>query len=360
MKKSLVAFAMTMTMAVTALSACGGSSAGTGTTVSSEDVTKSAVSTAAATAAAKAASTTAQAASTAAGATDSGKKKVVGVILNHTQDVFMKNLQKGVQDAAAKYPNLDVKVVESGQDPNKQLSQVEEFISEKVDIICLNPCNQESSATAIDEAAAAKIPILTFNTMSTDEAQKKCVTYVGSDAIESGKIQGKYVCENILHGKGTVAYIQAIIGHQAQIDREKGFKEILAQYPDIKIVLDGSANFKQDEGMKLCENWLQSGTKFDCIVSQGSDMAYGAVLALQEAGKAGQIPVSAIDMSEDIANCLKDGSVSNSVFQDAFGQGSKTIETADKILKGEKVDTYIDIPYELVTKDNMANYDGRY
>ena len=289
-----------------------------------------------------------------------GGGKVVGVILNHTQDVFMKNVERGVKEAAEKYPDLDIKIVESGQDPAKQLSQVEEFISEKVDIIALNPTNQEASATAIDEAEKAGIPIFTFNTTSTDEAQAKCVTYVGSDAIESGRIQGRYVAEEILHGKGKIAYIQGIVGHQAQIDREKGLQEILADYPDIQIVLDGAANFMQDEAMQLTENWLQSGTDIDVIVCQGSDMAYGAYLALQDANKVGEIAISAIDMSDDVAKCIADGSIANSVFQDAIGQGKGAVEYADKILKGESVETYIDIPYELVTKDNLSDYDGRY
>lgn len=312
-------------------------------------------------AAASSAGGSAAASSGAASSADaSGEKKVVGVVLNHTQDVFMKNLERGVKEAAEEFGNLEVKIVESGQDPVKQLSQVEQFVSEGVDIIALNPTNQEASATAIDTAVAAGIPIFTFNTTSTDEAQAKCVTYIGSDAVESGRIQGQYVAEEILHGSGKVAYIQAIIGHQAQIDREKGFLEVLENYPDIEIVLDGSANFKQDETMELTENWLQSGTAFDVIVAQGNDMAYGAYLALEDAGKVGEIAISAIDMSDDIARCIEDGSIANSVFQDAFGQGHGAVEYADKILKGETVDTYVDIPYELVTKENLADYEGRY
>lgn len=292
-------------------------------------------------------------------AADSGSKQVIGVILNHTQDIFMKNVERGVKQAADANTDYEIKLVESGQDPTKQLSQVEQFISEQVDIIVLNPTNQEASASAIDAAVEAGIPIMTVNTTSTEAAQAKCVTYVGSDAIESGRIQARYVAE-LLGGKGRVAYMDAIIGHQAQIDRRAGWDEIMADYPDIEIVLDGAGNFVQADAMELTENWLQSGQEFDIVVCQGVDMACGAVLALEDAGLAGQIPVSGIDISEDGATYLENGSICNLVFQDAIGQGEQGVVTAIKILKGESVDPYIDIPYELVTTENVGDYAGRY
>ena len=289
-----------------------------------------------------------------------GDKKVVGVILNHTQDVFMKNMERGVKEAAEQHPELEVKLVESGQDPTKQLSQVEQFVSEGVDIIVLNPTNQEASATAIDAAVEAGIPIMTFNTMSTEAAQAKCVTYVGSDAVESGRIQARYVADEVLKGEGKVAYMDALIGHQAQIDRKAGWDEIMKDYPGIEVVLEGAADFVTDKGMELTENWLQSGTEFDIIVSQGADMAYGARLALQDAGKLGEIKVSSIDITNETAELLKTGDIANLVFQDAIGQGAGAVDTAAKILAGEQVESYIDIPYELVTADNVSEYDGRY
>jgi inositol transport system substrate-binding protein len=290
----------------------------------------------------------------------SAEKYKIGVVLNHAQDVFMKNLESGFIDEAAKYPELEMKLLESGMDPVKQLSQVEQLISEKMDIIVLNPANQESSATAVEAAIDAGIPIFTVNTMTTAEAQAKCLTYVGSDATESGRIQGRYVAETILKGSGKVAYMNASMGHQAQIDRYTGTMEIFSKYPNIEIVLEGSGEWRTDKAVALTENWLQSGRQFDVIVCQGADMAFGAVLALKDAGKNGQIKVSGIDISNESAKELLAGNISNLVFQDAKGQGEAGVRTALKILKGEKVPASIDIPYELITAENCSNYDGRY
>jgi inositol transport system substrate-binding protein len=296
-------------------------------------------------------------------AADAGADKIytVGVILNHTQDVFMKNLESGFIDEAAKHPEVNLKLVESNMDPVIQLSQVEQMVSEKVDVIVLNPANQESSATAVDAAVDAGIPIFTVNTMTTPEAQVKCLTYVGSDAVESGRIQARHVAEKILNGRGKVAYINATMGHEAQINRREGTIEIFADYPDIEIVLEGSAEWRTDKALALTENWLQSGAEFDVIVCQGADMAQGAVLALKDAGKrAGEIPVSGIDISDETAKELREGYISSLIFQDAKGQGEAGIRTALAIAKGETVDAVIDIPYELVTADNVSDYDGRY
>lgn len=295
------------------------------------------------------------------GAAESGDKKVIGVTINHTQDVFMKNLESGVLSAAEDYADkYEVKCVEAGQDPAEQLSQVEQFVAEGVDCIVINPVNQESSSTAIEEAVAAGIPVMTVNTMSTDEAQAECFTYVGSDAITSGEIQGQYVAEHILNGAGKVAYITGVEGSQATIDRRAGWDNVMKDYPEIEIVLEGTGNYVQADAMELVENWLQTGEEIDCIVCQGADMAVGALLALEDAGKVGEIAISGIDMSEDIAAAIKDGTIANSVFQDAIGQGYGAVEYAAKYLEGEKLESIIDIPYELVTADNVDDYEGRY
>jgi inositol transport system substrate-binding protein len=284
----------------------------------------------------------------------------IGVILNHTQDVFMKNLESGFIAEAAKYPELEMKLVESGMDPAKQLSQVEQLISEKVDVIVLNPANQESSATAVEAAMDANIPIFTVNTMTTPAAQSLCLTYVGSDATESGRIQGRYVAQSILKGSGKVAYMNATMGHQAQIDRYNGTMEIFKDYPGIEIVLEGSADWRTDKAVTLTENWLQSDREIDVIVCQGADMALGAVLALKDAGKNAEIQVSGIDISGETAKELLAGNIANLVFQDAKGQGEAAVRAALTIAKGGTVDLITDIPYELVTKDNCSDYDGRY
>ena len=297
----------------------------------------------------------------AAGSTSDEEKKVIGVTLNHTQDVFMKNLESGVLAAAEEHPEVEVKCVECGQDPSVQLSQVEQFIAEGVDVIVLNPANQESSAEAVLAAVEAGVPIMTVNTTTTEEAQKECLTYVGSDAKESGRIQGEYVAEKILGGKGgKVAYMNATMGHQAQIDRREGTMEVWENHPDIEIVLEGSGEWTTEAAMALTENWLNSGEEFDVIVCQGADMAYGALLALEDAGKAGEIAVSGIDITEDTAEALRDGTIANLVFQDAIGQGRGGVEAAIDFLNGKTLESYIDIPYELVIVDNVDDYNGKY
>ena len=346
----LLAVTMCITMTI-AMSACGKSDTATNTDEKAAEATADA-------AESDTQESDTQEADTAAA--DSGEKKVIGVTLNHTQDVFMKNLESGVLEAAKAHPEVEVKCVECGQDPAVQLSQVEQFIAEGVDMIVLNPANQEASADAIEEAVDAGIPIMTVNTTSTEEAQAKCLTYVGSDAKESGRIQGKYIAEEILKGKGKVAYIMGAMGHQAQIDRREGTLEIFEEYPDIEIVLEGTGNWNTEDSMSLAENWLNSGEEIDIIACQGADMAFGALLALEDAGKDGQIAVSGIDINDDTAEALKEGRIANLVFQDAIGQGQGGIEAAVEALNGTTLESYIDIPYELVTKDNVDDYAGRY
>ena len=288
--------------------------------------------------------------------TASGKKVVIGVALNMIADQFMTALDKGLKEEAAKYPNLEMRVVESGSNAATQLSQVEQFIADKVDLICLNPTDKKASVACVDAAVAAGIPIYTCNNKTDAAAQAKCITYVGSDAVESGVIQAKYVAETVLKGKGNVAIIQGVMGQDAQIGRYDGAMSVFKNFPDIKVVAAEPGDWDRSKSMVLMENWIKAKKPIDLVMCQTCEEAIGALLAIQDAGLEGKILVSSIDATPDALPLMEQGKFTNLVFQNARGQGVGAIATGMRILNGEKVDKETIIPYELVTMDNVKEY----
>lgn len=302
--------------------------------------------------AAKTAETTKAAAGETTKAAAEDKKIVIGVSLLGLKNEFIMNI-KNAMDAKAKELGVDL-IVSDGQDSaEKQVSQVENFIAQKVDAIILNPISMDGCKPAVEAANAAGIPILTVNTLVAN--QDKCATFVGSDAVESGRLEMEYAAK-LMNGKGNIVIMYGQMGHDAQIGRKKGLDEILAKNPEIKIVADKTGNWSRAEGLALMENWLQSGTEINAVLAQNDEMALGAMKALEDAKKLDKTLVFGIDAIPDALKAIQEGKMAGTVFQDAKGQGSGSVEAAVKIVKGEKVDSVINIPYVLVTKDDVSKY----
>lgn len=288
----------------------------------------------------------------AAGAFAAGPKQIrVGATMQWLNDTYIRLVTNAMQ-ARAKELGVQLTIVDGEGKAEKQIAQVESFIAQKYDVIIMNPMSLDGCAPAVDAAVKAGVPIFTL--VSIVKNQEKCVTYVGSDAPESGKIQGEMIIK-ATGGKGSVALMMGPIGHDAQIGRKKGLLDAFAG-KSFRIAVEQTANWQRDQGMQLMENWLQAGQKFDVVAAQNDNMAMGALMAVEKAGLAGKVLVFGIDATKDACVAVKDGRLSGTVFQDAAGQGKKAVEVAVQIAAGEKVPKTIFIPYLPVDKSNVDQY----
>ena len=281
-----------------------------------------------------------------------GKQMVIGASLLDFKNEFIMNLRDAMEKRAEM---LGVKlIVSDGQNSaEKQISQVENFIAKKVDVIIINPTSFDNCKSAIEAANKANIPILTVNTLVAN--QDKCVTFVGSDAVESGMLQMEYAAR-LLNGKGNIVILRGQNGHDAEIGRRKGTQEILNQYKNINVMYEQSGNWTRVEGMAIIENLLQSGKQIDAVLSQNDEMALGAIKALEDAGQLNKTLVFGIDAIPEALKAMEEGKMAGTVFQDATGQGAGAVDAAMKIARGGEVEPKIFIPYVLVTKENLNNY----
>ena len=286
-----------------------------------------------------------------------GKKKTIGVLMADFSDQFQVYVMDGMKEAASKLQNIDVVYMDAKYDPQKQMSQAENLIAQKVDAIVLFVVDREAGKSMIEEINKAGIPIIAVNRKLPDES--KGVAYVGSDDINAGEIQAEQMAK-LLNGKGNIAVLDGTYGHEPQIRRGQGYENILKKYPDMKIVVKNTGDWYRDKAMKLVENWIQSKIKIDGILANNDEMALGAIKALEDAGLLGKVVVSGIDATPEALEYVKAGKENYTVFQDAKGQGRKSIEVAAKVVNGEKVDKEYIIPFELVTKDKVEEYAKRY
>ena len=276
----------------------------------------------------------------------------IGVSMQGNQSGFIQYITSGIWEYQAKSaPDVKLEVVFADDDAAKQLSQVETFVSKGVDAIVLNPVDKVQSAAAVDFAHEKGIPVVTVNTIS-DSAN--VAAHVGSDDVESGRLQMQRLLD-VCGPDMKVVYVDAVLGHSAQIGRAQGYKEVLDANPSVTLVAHDTGNWSADDSMKLVENWIQSGKQFDAVACNADCQLIGVVTAIENAGLVGKVKLSGMDCDPMIMEDIKAGTVDSSIWQDGVGQGENALRIAIEAAKGNPVSDFL-LPYEVCNGENIDEY----
>ncbi|MBC6622844.1 sugar ABC transporter substrate-binding protein [Pseudomonas sp.] len=283
----------------------------------------------------------------------------VGVTMSAFDDTFLTYLREDMDKQAKSYPKGDgvqLQFEDARADVVKQLSQVENFISQKVDAIIVNPVDTASTKNIISAATKAGIPLVFVNRRPDQKDLPKDVVAVTSDDVEAGRLQMQYIAEK-LGGKGKIVILLGDLANNSTTNRTKGVKEVLAKYPDIKIEQEQTGIWLRDRGMTLVNDWLTQGREFNAVLANNDEMAIGASMALRSAGKEkGSVLIAGVDGTPDGLNAITKGDMTVSAFQDAKGQAVGSVEAARKMAKKEPVEQNVVIPFQLITPDNVKDF----
>jgi ABC-type sugar transport system substrate-binding protein len=279
----------------------------------------------------------------------------IGALSKQSADTFVKNIFDAI-DARAKELGSEVRLLvqDAEGDINKQITQAEAMITQKVDVIILNAVDVDGCAPIVDMAIEAGIPIIECNTLTNNS--EKSTAYVGSDDVDAGKIQAEFL-KKVLKDDAKVCYMMGPIGVSPQIYRKEGIEKYLFNVSNIKVLAEQTANWKRDQALSLAEDWLTSYQDLDAIICQNDDMAMGVLEAVEAAGRKDKIIVIGIDAITDALDAVKSGRLDATVFQDSFGQGAGSVDLALKCAKEKLMKTPdVMIPFILVTKDNVEDF----
>lgn len=259
------------------------------------------------------------------------KKLVVGVALSQMSDPFFVSVKKGLFEEAQK-ENVDIQFADGQANTATQMSQVEDFISKKVDLIVLNPTEVDPLVPAVKEANAANIPVITFDRWMTGG---QTVTHVGASAIDIGTQAGDALFQ-YLGGKGKIAVLSHIPGASTTIDRKKGLDAALKKNPGIQVVADQPATSRA-QAMSVTENILTAHPDIQAIYAYNDDNALGASDAIAAAGKQGKVVVTGVGGTAPALNAVKQGKLLATVDILPEAEGQLVIQTAVKVLNGTKI-----------------------
>ncbi|MEY4752020.1 MAG: hypothetical protein RIQ60_4234 [Pseudomonadota bacterium] len=285
----------------------------------------------------------------------------IGVSMALFDDTFLTILRNGITDAGKK-AGASVQIEDGGNDVGKQLSQIQNFIAQKVDAIIVNPVDTDATPKMTKLAADAKIPLVYVNRKPVDfDKLGAGVAFVASDERVSGTLETQHICK-LLKGKGNVLVLMGELSNEAARTRTKDIEEVVAtkECSGMKIVDKREGKWSRTNAQDITTNWLSSGTKFDAIIANNDEMAIGAINALKAAKKwTPATIVGGIDATPDALASMKAGDLKVTVFQNAAGQGSGSVDAAIKLIKKQPVDRFVNVPFELVTPENLAKYSGK-
>ena len=283
------------------------------------------------------------------------KKLSIGATFYSLQNEFTMRMDNAGKKWAAEN-GVDYVGYDGNYDAATQLSQVETMISNGVDAIILNPHDADACAACVEVAHAAGIPVIGVNTMVNSDL---LTSYVGSLDVSAGEDIMNKMIEYMGSNDFNIVIIEGPMGQSAQLQRNEGIYNVLANNPDIDVLAIDTANWSRSEAMTLMETWLTTyGEDIDAVIGENDEMALGARQAIVAAGL--DIPCIGVDGIADAVTAVSTGDMIASDFQNAEGQMTGALDAAVTVINGGSVEKEIWIPFEMITPDNYEEYVNKY
>jgi galactofuranose transport system substrate-binding protein len=189
--------------------------------------------------------------------------------------------------SSAKEAGIELKFSDAQQKQENQIKAIRAFIAQKVDVIAFSPVVESGWGTVLQEAKAAKIPVILSDRAVNEKDDSLWVSFMGSDFVEEGRRAGRWLVEKT-KGSTTpvnIVELQGTVGSAPAIDRKKGFEEIIKADPKFKVIRSQTGDFTRAKGKEVMEAFLKAeGKKINVLYAHNDDMAIGAIQAIEEAG----------------------------------------------------------------------------
>jgi len=279
----------------------------------------------------------------------------VGAMVWDTTNPFYSNFLKGMKDAGQKY-GVELDIQNGQADLATQVAVVQQFITQKKDLIIVTPGDAQGIVPVIKQANAAGIPVIAANNKVAEGAE--VVTFVGADDYQYGTQQGEMLVQAIGES-GNVGYVLGALGTSPQVLREQGLMDVLKKHPGIKIVVKQTANWNNAQALAVVQDWLGRFPQgqLAAVLDQGFEVVSGAQWAAQNGRP--EVKFLTGDFPADIKKAITDGVIWGTVDQDPYPQGFTAVEYAYFWLNGQqgKVTRPNDfLPLPIVTKGNVDQF----
>ncbi|WGV98757.1 ribose ABC transporter substrate-binding protein RbsB [Vibrio sp. YMD68] len=266
----------------------------------------------------------------------------MAIVLSTLNNPFFVTMKDGAE-AKAEELGYNLIVLDSQNDPSKELSNVEDLTVRGVKAILINPTDSDAVSNAIRIANRSNIPVLTLD---RGASRGEVVSHIASDNVVGGEIAGHYIMEKVGE-KAKVIQLEGIAGTSAARERGEGFMNAV-NGSEMELLASQPADFDRTKGLNVMENLLAANPDVQAVFAQNDEMALGALRAVQASGK--DIMIVGFDGTDDGIAAVNRGMLAATVAQQPDLIGALGVETAVKVLKGETVQEYIPVPLKVVAK----------
>ncbi|HZF89947.1 substrate-binding domain-containing protein [Streptomyces sp.] len=286
------------------------------------------------------------------GGSSAARTEKIGLSLSTLNNPFFVQIREGAEERAEKL-GVDLTVTDAQNDASQQANQLQNFTSEGVGSIIVNPVDSDAAGPSVRAANEADIPVV-----GVDRGVNKADTaaLVASDNVEGGRLGARALAEK-LGGKGTIVILQGQAGTSASRERGAGFAAGLKEFPGIRVVAKQPADFDRTKGLDVMTNLLQAHPGIDGVFAENDEMALGAIKALgAKAGKS--VQVVGFDGTPDGLKAVEAGTLYASVAQQPKELGRIAVDNALRAADGEQTAELVKVPVKVVTKENVAGFGG--
>ncbi|WP_435132410.1 ribose ABC transporter substrate-binding protein RbsB [Plesiomonas shigelloides] len=270
-------------------------------------------------------------------------KDTLAMVVSTLNNPFFVTMKEGAEKKANEL-GYNLIVLDSQNDPAKELANVEDLTVRGVKVLLINPTDSAAVANAVAMANRSNLPVITLD---RGAEKGKVVSHIASDNVAGGKMAGDFIAEK-LGKQAKVIELEGIAGTSAARERGAGFKQAIGAH-QLQLLAAQPADFDRTKGLNVMENLLAAQPQVQAVFAQNDEMALGALRALQAAGKENVLVVG-FDGTEDGIKAVQRGKLAATIAQQPDQIGSIGVETADKVLKGQPVEANIPVPLKVVTK----------
>jgi len=216
---------------------------------------------------------------------------VIGMSQANKAEPYRQRMDDDIATAAKAVPQFTVEFADAQQDNAKQVSDVENFLTQQIDLLIISP-NEATPLTAVVKKAYDRgIPVVVLDRKVDGDAY---TTFIGADNTEIGRQAGKYMAEQVLPQGGRIAEIRGLAGSTPAQERSAGFAEGIAG-SGIEIVATADGDWLREKGQAQADAILKANADIQAIYAHNDPMAEGAFLAAKAAGRDQQLKFIGID-----------------------------------------------------------------
>ena len=266
----------------------------------------------------------------------------IAMVVSTLNNPFFVTMKEGAEKKAKE---LDYKliVLDSQNDPSKELANVEDLLVRGVKAILINPTDSDAVSNAVRMANKANTPVFTLDRAANNG---EVVSHIASDNVAGGEMAGKYISEKI--GKDAkIVQLEGIAGTSAARERGEGFMKAVKS-EKMQLLASQPADFDRTKGLNVMENLLSSQPQTQAVFAQNDEMALGAFRAVQASGK--DILIVGFDGTEDGIAAVKRGLLGATIAQQPSLIGEIGVESAVAVLTGKTVAKNIPVPLMMIVK----------